>query len=400
MSKIELLAPAGDLQRAKTAIRYGADAVYLGGKRFSLRSRASNFDLPDIAEAVVFATLHNAKIFVTVNIIPHDEDLDGLADYVSELEQIGVSALIVASAYIASVCRKTAKKMEVHLSTQQSITNSAAVEFYKKLGVDRVVLARETSMADIRSIVTTCQLPIEVFIHGGMCVNYSGRCTLSNEMTLRDANRGGCAQSCRWKYRLYDQGVEISDPDELFSMSSKDLNAVRYVADLIEAGVTSLKIEGRMKSAYYIACVVDAYRKLIDAYETNGSISDELIRSTEKNLKLAENRATADGFYRHVPKSSHHLYSINGSGITQDFLGSVKQVNTDGSVLVEVRNNFKTGQILEVFSPLKEIRQFTVGTIINSQDSEITVANKPMEWVRIAIPFTVEVDDFIRRKGV
>jgi len=400
MSKIELLAPAGDLQRAKTAIRYGADAVYLGGKRFSLRSRASNFDIPDIAEAVAFATLHNAKIFVTVNIIPHDEDLDGLADYVTELERIGVSALIVASAYIASVCRKTAKKMEVHLSTQQSITNSAAVEFYKKLGVDRVVLARETSMEDIRSIVTTCQLPIEVFIHGGMCVNYSGRCTLSNEMTLRDANRGGCAQSCRWKYRLYDQGVEISDPDELFSMSSKDLNAVRYVAELIEAGVTSLKIEGRMKSAYYIACVVDAYRKLIDAYETNGSISDELIRSTEKNLKLAENRATADGFYRHVPKSSHHLYSINGSGITQDFLGSVKQVNTDRSVLVEVRNNFKTGQLLEVFSPLKEIRQFTVGTIINSQDSEITVANKPMEWVRIAIPFTVEVDDFIRRKGV
>jgi len=400
MSKIELLAPAGDLLRAKTAIRYGADAVYLGGKRFSLRSRASNFDIPDIAEAVAFATLHNAKIFVTVNIIPHDEDLDGLADYVSELERIGVSALIVASAYIASVCRKTAKKMEVHLSTQQSITNSAAVEFYKKLGIDRVVLARETSMEDIRSIVSTCQLPIEVFIHGGMCVNYSGRCTLSNEMTLRDANRGGCAQSCRWKYRLYDQGVEISDPDVLFSMSSKDLNAVRYVAELIEAGVTSLKIEGRMKSAYYIACVVDAYRKLIDAYETYGSISDELIRSTEKSLKLAENRATADGFYRHVPKSSHHLYSINGSGITQDFLGSVKQVNTDGSVFVEVRNNFKTGQLLEVFSPLKEIRQFTVGTIINSQDSEISVANKPMEWVRIAIPFTVEVDDFIRRKGV
>jgi len=400
MSKIELLAPAGDLQRAKTAIRYGADAVYLGGKRFSLRSRASNFDIPDIAEAVAFAALHNAKIFVTVNIIPHDEDLDGLADYVSELERIGVSALIVASAYIASVCRKTAKKMEVHLSTQQSITNSAAVEFYKKLGVDRVVLARETSMEDIRSIVTTCQLPIEVFIHGGMCVNYSGRCTLSNEMTLRDANRGGCAQSCRWKYRLYDEGIEISDPDVLFSMSSKDLNAVRYVAELIEAGVTSLKIEGRMKSAYYIACVVDAYRKLIDAYETKGSISDELIRTTEKGLKLAENRSTADGFYRHVPKSSHHLYSINGSGITQDFLGSVKQVNADGSVLVEVRNNFKTGQLLEVFSPLKEIRQFTVGTIINSQDSEISVANKPMEWVRIAIPFTVEVDDFIRRKGV
>jgi len=400
MSKIELLAPAGDLQRAKTAIRYGADAVYLGGKRFSLRSRASNFDIHDIAEAVAFASLHNAKIFVTVNIIPHDEDLDGLADYVSELERIGVSALIVASAYIASVCRKTAKKMEVHLSTQQSITNSAAVEFYKKLGVDRVVLARETSMEDIRSIVTTCQLPIEVFIHGGMCVNYSGRCTLSNEMTLRDANRGGCAQSCRWKYRLYDEGIEISDPDVLFSMSSKDLNAVRYVAELIEAGVTSLKIEGRMKSAYYIACVVDAYRKLIDAYETKGSISDELIRTTEKSLKLAENRSTADGFYRHVPKSSHHLYSINGSGITQDFLGSVKQVNADGSVLVEVRNNFKTGQLLEVFSPLKEIRQFTVGTIINSQDSEISVANKPMEWVRIAIPFTVEVDDFIRRKGV
>ncbi len=249
MKKIELLAPAGDLERLKTAIRYGADAVYLGGKQFSLRSRASNFDLKEIREGVEFANQYGAKIHVTVNIVPHDEDLAGVEEYLKQLEEIGVTAIIVASVSIMEIAKRVAPKLEVHVSTQQSSTNSAAVAFYEQLGVDRVVLARECSMDQIEQIVRHSNVDIEAFIHGGMCVNYSGRCTLSNWMTLRDANRGGCAQSCRWKYHVYEKDKLISDLECLFSMSSKDLLAVEYVGRMIKAGVTSLKIEGRMKSA-------------------------------------------------------------------------------------------------------------------------------------------------------
>ena len=195
---IELLAPAGDLARLKTAVRYGADAVYLGGKRFSLRSRASNFEIEDIAEGVRFAREYGAHVHVTVNIIPHEDDFDGLDDYLRQLERIGVHAVIVASPTIVRHAKTVAPKLEVHLSTQMSSTNSQAVRFYQQLGADRVVLARECTMDQIRQICDHSEIPIETFIHGGMCVNYSGRCTLSNAMTLRDANRGGCAQSCRW----------------------------------------------------------------------------------------------------------------------------------------------------------------------------------------------------------
>ncbi|MEG0164401.1 peptidase U32 family protein [Anaerorhabdus sp.] len=398
--KIELLAPAGDLERAKTAIRFGANAVYLGGKRFSLRSRASNFDICDIKEACDYAKEHGAHIHVTVNMIPHDEDLDGLEDYLKELENAGVTAVIVASPSIIQVVKKVAPKLEVHLSTQMSTTNLKAIEYYKRLGVDRIVFARECNLEEVTFIAKNSPIPTEAFIHGGMCVNYSGRCTLSNAMTLRDANRGGCAQSCRWKYHLLQDEQEVSTMDNLFSMSSKDLMAVEFMYDLMEANVASLKIEGRMKSAYYIASVVHAYRKCIDEIGLTGQrLSPERLAYYVDELAKAENRPTSSGFYRGLPTYRDHLYGVNGAGVTHDFVGVVLSYDeVSKTALVQVRNVFTINDELEVFGPKIDNESFIVQSIVNGDNCKIDIANQPMTEVRVPIPFTVYPEDMIRRK--
>ncbi len=397
---IELLAPAGDLERAKTAIRFGANAVYLGGKRFSLRSRASNFEICDIKEACDYAREYGAHIHVTINMIPHDEDLDGLEDYVKELESAGVTAVIVASPSIIQTVKRVAPKLEVHLSTQMSTTNLKAIEYYKRLGVDRIVFARECDLKEVTHIAKNSPVPTEAFIHGGMCVNYSGRCTLSNAMTLRDANRGGCAQSCRWKYHLLQGEHEISTMDNLFSMSSKDLMAVEFMYDLMEANVASLKIEGRMKSAYYIASVVHAYRKCIDEIASTGKrLSPERLAYYIDELAKAENRPTSSGFYRGLPTYRDHLYGVNGAGVTHDFVGLVLSYDKSSqTALVQVRNVFKVNDELEVFGPKIDNESFIVQSITNGDDCMIEVANQPMTEVRVSIPFTVYPEDMIRRK--
>lgn len=397
---IELLAPAGDLDRAKTAIRFGANAVYLGGKRFSLRSRASNFEICDIKEACDYAREYGAHIHVTINMIPHDEDLDGLEDYVKELESAGVTAVIVASPSIIQTVKRVAPKLEVHLSTQMSTTNLKAIEYYKRLGVDRIVFARECDLKEVTHIAKNSPVPTEAFIHGGMCVNYSGRCTLSNAMTLRDANRGGCAQSCRWKYHLLQGEHEISTMDNLFSMSSKDLMAVEFMYDLMEANVASLKIEGRMKSAYYIASVVHAYRKCIDEIASTGKrLSPERLAYYIDELAKAENRPTSSGFYRGLPTYRDHLYGVNGAGVTHDFVGLVLSYDKSSqTALVQVRNVFKVNDELEVFGPKIDNESFIVQSITNGDDCMIEVANQPMTEVRVSIPFTVYPEDMIRRK--
>jgi U32 family peptidase len=398
MKRPELLAPAGDLERLKTAVHFGADAVYIGGKKFSLRSRASNFDIADIEAGVEYAHQHHAKLYVTVNMIPHQEDLDGLREYLSTLDQIGVDAVIVASLYIAKIARQVSQRMEVHLSTQQSSANIETLNFYKSLGIDRVVLARECSLEDIEHISAGQSLPIEVFIHGGMCVNVSGRCTLSNYMTLRDANRGGCAQSCRWKYFLMDENDHpLHDPNTLFSMSSKDLNATHVLSDLIRIGVSSLKIEGRMKSEYYLATVVGAYRRLIDDL-TSGKNEQASIDKCNSELAKAENRETFGGFFLNKPLADGHLYDKNGTGITQEFLATVVSYDSASQwAIIEVRNHFSKGWHCEVFGPNTDHIQFTVTDIINSDEQHTDRVYKPMEIVRIRIPFIVMPQDFIRK---
>ncbi|HCY06388.1 MAG TPA: collagenase-like protease [Erysipelotrichaceae bacterium] len=397
MKKIELLAPAGDLEKCKTAILYGADAVYLGGKKFSLRSRASNFDIEDIKEACDFARSHNANIHVTVNIIPHESDFEGIKEYLKTLEEIGVTAIIVASPAIGQIARKVASKLEIHLSTQLSITNYKSVEYFDDIKPDRVVLARECTMDEIRYITKNIKTNTETFIHGGMCVNYSGRCTISNALTLRDANRGGCAQSCRWKYHLYDGDNKISDDEILFSMSSKDLMAIDKVYDMIEANVSSLKIEGRMKSNYYIATVVKTYRKLIDEiYETKKRPDKDRIEYYEREIAKAENRLTSSGFYDGLPDESGHLYGVNGAGVTHDFIGVILDQDDDYAY-VQTRNLYRLNDELEVFGPDIDNETFVVTTIIDENDENVELVNRPMSVMKINIPFKVSKGDMIRR---
>lgn len=396
---IELLSPAGDLARAKIAIRYGADAVYLGGKKFSLRSRASNFDVEDIAEAVRYANQYGAHIHVTINIIPHEEDFDGLEEYLKTLEEIGVTAVIAASPTIVHLAKKAAPKLEVHLSTQMSSTNLSCVKLYESWGADRVVLARECSMEQIRHICANTDTPIEAFIHGAMCANFSGRCTLSNAMTLRDANRGGCAQSCRWKYHLMNKDEMISDPDHPFSMSSKDLLAFEHVYDMMQAGVASLKIEGRMKSGYYIATVIKTYRMLIDELEATGKpLSPERAAYYANEFTKAENRPTCYGFLDHEPDENDHLYGINGAGVTHDFLAVVlEDSQEDGWCKIEVRNRFVKGEIMEVFGPSIDNERFVVEEIKDQDGMMIDLCNKPMTTVWLKCPFKMNAEDMIRR---
>lgn len=398
MKKIELLAPAGDLERLKLAIRYGANAVYIGGKRFSLRSRASNFDIEDIAEGVKFANEYGAHIHVTVNMLPHEEDLEGLKQYLQDLERIGVSAIIVASYSIMKLAKEVAPKLEVHVSTQHSSTNSSVVSFWKEQGMDRVVLARECTLADIKATTANATLPIEAFIHGGMCISYSGRCTLSNNMTTRDANRGGCAQSCRWKYRLYENETSLYDEENMFSMSSKDLCAIEYIPELIKAGVSSLKIEGRMKSQYYIATVIRAYRMCIDEVYEKGYVSEKRMKICKEELTKAENRRTAVGFYKGMPKSEDHLYGINGAGVSQEFIAYVLAYDIHSKIAtLEVRNNFTSNIECEAFGPKLENTKFIMSEIYDENNEIMEVAKTPMQVVKVKIDVPLAKHDMIRK---
>ena len=400
MKKPELLAPAGDLHRAKTAIRYGADAVYLGGQCFSLRSRASNFTLEDIKEACVFAKAHGAHIHVTVNIIPHEEDFTGLEEYLQTLEAYGVTAIIAASPYIMKTARRVAPSLQIHCSTQMSVTNSHAIAFLKDaLDIDRSVLARECTMDQVRAITSNSPVETEAFIHGGMCVNYSGRCTLSNRMTLRDANRGGCAQSCRWSYQVYDGDNEIK-ADTLFTMGSRDLSVPEYMYDLMEAGVSSLKIEGRMKTEYYVACIVSAYRHLIDEIaETGGPLSAERMAVHTKEILRGENRETCTGFYSGKAGLDTLIYHANSNAdVNHDFLGTVKKINDDGTCIIETRNVFACGETLEFLTPGETNRSFVLTKMKNVKSQEqIDEIRNPMTLVEIPVPFTVQENDILRR---
>jgi len=401
MNKIELLAPAKDLEKAKIAIMYGADAVYVGGKFYSLRSRASNFSLEDLKELSAFAKKYGARVFVTVNIVFHDDDYYGIREYLRYLEKIGIDAVIISSLALIPVVRQEAPHIECHISTQLSSLNSSAVRTLKEFGADRIVLAREASMAQIEQIARKVSVPLEVFIHGGMCSNYSGRCVLSNRMTLRDANRGGCAHSCRWKYRLYDKDTEISDPECLLSMSSKDLRASAYVERMIHSNIASLKIEGRMKSEYYIGQVVKTYRKMIDEIYEKGRLSKERLDYYDNELSKAENRPSDDGFLSGDCDNTKHLYGINGAGVTHDYVAFVHDFDARRNIaFVEVKNVFAKGDELEVFGPKIDNLHFKAEVMFDQNYDPVELANKPTQLLMLRMPFAVERGDMIRKAAV
>ncbi len=393
MKKIELLAPAGDLEKLKIAVMYGADAVFIGASMFSLRSRASNFTYEDIKEGCLFAHENNCLVHVTCNIVMHEDDTEGILEHLLELEKCNVDAIICSSIYIANLV-VTKTKMQAHISTQQSANNSLDVKFYESLNASRVVLARELSLDEIKDIVSKTDTEIEVFIHGGMCVSYSGRCMLSNVMTNRDANRGGCAHSCRWNYDLYDGDTLVNDDDMYFSMSSKDLCAIKEIPQLIDMGVSSLKIEGRMKSLHYIATVVGTYRRLIDDYYNN-TLEDFSVYETE--IKKAENRLTSYGFLHGMTSVSEQLYNLRSEQPTQEFVGIVMNYDNETSmVMVEERNFFKSNSLIEVFGPDLLPTKVQIGSLYDKDKNEIDAARHPLEIVYFKCDIPLKKYDMIR----
>ena len=398
MNKVELLAPAKDLAKAKIAIMYGADAVYVGGKFYSLRSRASNFELKDLKELSEFAKQYKAKVYVTVNIVFHDDDYFGIKEYLRVLDSIGIDGIIISSLGLIPVVKEVAPHLECHISTQLSSLNSSAVEVLKSFGADRVVLGREASMNQIEEIARKVTVPLEVFIHGGMCSNYSGRCVLSNRMTLRDANRGGCAHSCRWKYHLFDGDKIISNPNCLLSMSSKDLRASAYVERMIRCNIASLKIEGRMKSEYYIGQVVKTYRKMIDEIYEKGFLSKERLAYYDEELTKAENRPSDDGFLSGSCDNSKHLYGVNGAGVTHDYVAYVHAYDENRNIaVIEVKNVFGKYDDIEVFGPEIDNERFKVEFMFDDKWNEVERANKPTQLLYIRMPFKVHKGDMFRR---
>lgn len=393
---IELLAPAGNLEKLKIAILYGADAVYIGGKKFSLRARASNFELEDIKEACDFAHEHRAKVYVTLNIVPHNEDLEGLADYLRTLAAYGVDGIIVTSPHYASVTREVAPQLELHLSTQFSASNSPTIELARSFGFKRVVLAREVSLKQIALIREHTNLDLEVFIHGGMCASYSGRCMLSNHLTNRDANRGGCAHSCRWNYRLYAEGMLQHQEDQFFNMGSKDLMAIQNVPKLIDLGVKSLKIEGRMKSMYYIATVVRCYRMLIDEYQLSGRIADFAYYLEE--IGKAENRLTGSGFLEHLPGREEQLFASPAEAAAKEFLGMVLAYDPESQIAtVEQRNFFTVNTEVEFFGPHLANTKFIITEMYDEEMRPLEVARHAMEILKIRVPFPLHYPDMFRK---
>ena len=398
VKKPELLAPAGSLEKLKIAIRYGADAVFIGGQEFGLRSNAQNFSLDDIREGVEFARQFGAKIYVTTNIIAHNENIEGLEDYLMALGEIDIAGIIVADPLVIEACKRVAPKIELHLSTQQSTMNHLAVKFWENEGLHRVVLARETTKDEIREIIANTTIEVETFIHGAMCISYSGRCTLSTHMTARDSNRGGCCQACRWEFDLIADDQQVFDANDVqFSMSPKDLNLLRSVPEMIEMGIDSLKIEGRMKSIHYIATVVSVYRKLIDLYceDPDNFVFDEQLLI---DLAKCANRQTAPAFFEGVPASDEQMYDNRDEHPTQDFIGLVIDYDKLTNIAtVEQRNHFKPGQKIEFFGPNIPTSECIVGEITDETGNILDAARHPKQIVKFEVPFTVHPFDMMRK---
>lgn len=403
MKKPELLAPAGNMEKLKMALLYGADAVYLGGKSFGLRAFGGNFSREELKEAVEFAHNLGKKVYVTVNIFPHNIDVEALPDYLAYLNEIRVDALLVADLGVFTLAKQYAPDIELHISTQANNTNYVTVNAWKDMGATRVVMARELSLQELKTIRKKCDVELEMFVHGAMCISYSGRCLLSAYMTGRDANRGACAQSCRWKYNL----VEENRPGEYFNieedergtyiMNSRDMCLMPHLPEIIETGIDSLKIEGRMKSVHYAASVVKAYRMAIDSYfedPENFSIKQEWVEELDK----VSHRAYTTGFFLHKTTSEDQIYSSSSYTQTSDFVGLVKEYDAEtGFAVVEQRNNMKIGQEIEVFQPNLPTYRQVISEMYNDKGEAIDVAPHAQQIIEMKMVQPVEPYTILRR---
>lgn len=403
--KVELLAPAGDMERLEAAVKFGANAIFMAGDSFGLRANAKNFDREAMKKAVDYAHENGVRVHITMNIVPHDQDMIGLEEYLHFLDKIGVDALIISDPGIFSIAKELTN-IDLHVSTQASVTNSATVNFWYNMGAKRVILARELSLEEIIEIRnnTPKDLEIEVFVHGAMCISYSGRCLLSNYMTGRDANRGDCAQACRWKYSIQEENRPgeyypiKEDGSGTYIMNSKDLCLIDEIDKLIEAGIDSFKIEGRMKTAFYVATVIRSYRQVIDAYY-EGNYNEETVQKYYNELQKASHRHYTKGFFYKKPDSEDQIYENSSYIRKYDFIGAVLEYNSQTKeAVIEQRNRFFKGEEIEIFGNSKDFYYYTIDNMRNAKGEEIDVANKPKEKIYMTIDLPLEVGDILRRE--
>ena len=385
----ELLAPAGDFEKLEFAYLYGADAVYFGGQNFSLRANAKNFSLEDMKKATEYAHSLGKKVYVTVNIVFHDSDFDGLDDYLKYLDSIDIDGIIASDIAVIKRVQELKLHFSVTLSTQASLLNTRAVKFWKNLGVTRVVLAREASCEEIKKVKDT-GIEVETFIHGAMCTSFSGKCVLSNYMTLRDSNRGGCAQVCRWNFTVEN------NPD--LTITPKDLNMIPFIKEEIDMGIDSFKIEGRMRSIYYVATVIDCYRRMIDAAQNN-TLTPGLERYYLNILNRCANRESTPQFYDKLPGVNEQYFNGREEISNQDFLGLVVDYDEKNNMaVVESRNYFKVGDVVEFFGPNMETFTYKINTIYNDLDEKIEVSRHPKTLVKLPMPQILEKNSMMRLK--
>ncbi|GAB6108855.1 peptidase U32 family protein [Fusibacter bizertensis] len=400
MKRVELLAPAGDLEKLKYAIIYGADAVYIGGQVFGLRAAAKNFSFEEMKEGIAFAHERGKRVYLVLNIIPHNEDIHYLESYIEEIKDLGLDAVILSDPGTFMFVKQYAPELEVHLSTQANNTNFMSANFWHEQGVKRVILARELSFDEISEIraKTPPALELESFIHGAMCISYSGRCLMSNYMAGRDANRGACAQPCRWEYNLVEKTrpgeyfpVEETE-DGTFFFNSKDLCMIDQVPDLIRSGLDSLKIEGRMKTIYYVASIVRAYRKAIDEFYKD---PEGYVYNPEwfEELQKVSHREFTNGFYNQKPTHEDQLYTTSSYIRTYDFIGVVQSYDVEtGIAVIEQRNHFKKGDKIEIIGPDYFYSEHVIDEMFDINDNLIEVA--PHAKMTVKLPLGQPVKPF------
>ena len=397
----ELLIPASSLEVLKTAVMFGADAVYIGGEAFGLRAKAKNFSMEDMREGIAFAHEHDVKVYVTANILAHNDDLEGVREYFQELKEIKPDALIIADPAIFEIAGEICPEIERHISTQANNTNYGTFNFWHKLGATRVVTARELSLEEIREIRANIpdDLEIETFVHGAMCISYSGRCLLSNFMVGRDANRGACTHPCRWKYSI----VEETRPGEVmpvfenergtYIFNSKDLCMIEHIPELLESGIDSLKIEGRMKTALYVATVARTYRKAIDDYQKDPKLYEE----NKEQISNCTYRQFTTGFFFGKPDETTQIYDSNTYVKEYTYLGIIGE-EKEGTYRIEQRNKFSVGETIEVMKPNGENVEVTVKRILTEDGEEQESAPHPKQVLYVDLGIKVDAYDILRRR--
>lgn len=398
---LELLAPAGNMEKLKTAFKFGADACYMAGKKFGLRAFSGNFEEDEIKEAIEYAHSLNKKVYITVNIVAHNDDFNGLREYLISLRDMRADGIIVSDIGIMNLARECAPELDIHVSTQANVTNKYTAKFLCDLGVKRLVLARELSIAEIKEIrdFIPADVEIETFVHGAMCISYSGRCLLSNYLTNRDSNRGACVQACRFEYSICEKSrngehYEIQEDNRgTYILNSKDLCMIKYIDELVNDGVTSFKIEGRMKSPYYVATVTNAYRRAIDNYLSNKDFDESLIEELEKT----SHRRYTTGFYFGSTDKEYLESSMPVQ--THEFIAIVKEDMVDGFCVIEQRNRFKVGDRLEVLSPNETFNKvLVVGEMFDKNDNLVVDASLVQQVIKIKTDLDLKAGDILRKK--